>query len=280
MKYPRGKTMFRVILYGLGALFLYGYANRAFYVPSRGHPTPPLDPALSIETIRIPSGDGELSAWVFEPVDATPENTVMFCHGNAGNLENHADFVTFLPHHGFRVLLFDYQGYGESTGSFPSRHSTYTDVLAAVDYTSGRWGRPWLMGHSLGASLAIVAGAERKDSIQGIVAMAPFTSYRAAARAVLGGNPVTYTLFWPLGFFVKRNLDPIDAVGEVSPLPLLLVHGEDDEIIPPKMSQELFEAAREPKQLLLVPGMSHNETLDMSGPLPQKQVIEFMRRGQ
>jgi uncharacterized protein len=277
MRRPKNKTMIRLLLYGLGAMFLYGYANRAFYVPSRGVPTPPLDPTLSIEEVRIPSGGGELSAWVFEPVDATPEQTVVFCHGNAGNLENHADFVTFLPRHGFRVLLFDYRGYGQSTGNSPTRESTFSDVLAAIDFTSARWGKPWLMGHSLGASLAITAAAERKDSLQGLVAMAPFTSYRAAARAVLGGNPVTYTLFWPLGFFVKRSYDPIDSIGKISPLPLLLVHGEEDEIIPPRMSQELFEKAGEPKQLLLVPGMSHNESIEMVGASHQKQVVEFMR---
>ncbi len=268
--------MLRLLVYGLGVLLLYGYANRAFYVPSRGVPTPPLDPALRIEEVRIPNSEAELSAWVFEPVDATPEQTVVFCHGNAGNLENHAGFVTFLPRHGFRVLLFDYQGYGDSTGGSPTRKSTYSDVLAAIDYATAHWGKPWLMGHSLGASLAIPAALERKDSLRGLVAMAPFTSYRATARAVLGGNPVTYTLFWPLGFFVKRGLDPIDSVGKLSPLSLLLVHGEDDEIIPPRMSRELYEKASEPKQLLLVPGWSHNETLDMAGDETIKGVIDFM----
>ncbi len=271
--------MIRLLIYGLGALFLYGYANRAFYVPSHQKPIPPSDPTLKIEPVRIPNGGSELSAWIFEPVDATPELTVVFCHGNAGNLENHTGFVTFLPHQGFRVLLFDYQGYGESTGGPPTRTSTYSDVLAAIDYASARWGKPWLMGHSLGASLAIVAAAERKDFLQGVVAMAPFSAYRAAARAVIGGNLVTYTLFWPFGFFVKRGLDPIDSVGKISPLPLLLVHGKDDELIPPRMSQDLFEKAGNPKQLLLVPGMSHNETLESAGGKYVSQVTTFMRRG-
>lgn len=270
--------MIRLLLYSLGALFLYGYANRAFYVPSHNRPTPPIDPTLKVEEVRITSGSGEMLAWVLEPADATPELTVVFCHGNAGNLENHVGFVTFLPRNGFRVLLFDYRGYGDSTGGGPSRNSTYQDVLAAIDYASSRWGKPWLMGHSLGASLAICAAAERKESLLGVIPMAAFTSYRGAARAVLGGNPVTYTLFWPFGFFVKKSLDPIDSVAQITPLPLLLIHGEEDELIPPRMSQELFEKAGNPKQLFLVPGMSHNETIESGGEEAVAKIIGFMRQ--
>jgi hypothetical protein len=259
-------------------MVLWTFADRAFYVPNTEKPYVPFGMEFQLEEVTIPNGAASLAAWILDPATGGTKGTVVFCHGNAGNLENHFSFVDFLPLSGYRVLLFDYQGYGESTPNRPTRSSTLSDAHAALVYASQRWGKSWLMGHSLGASVAIVAAAERKEAILGLVASAPFTSYRAEARAALGGGTPFGLITWPLGFFVSRGQDPIDSVAAISPTPILFIHGENDEIIPAYMSLELYEKAGEPKERVVIPGAYHNEGWRELGPGYVEKVIGFLER--
>lgn len=255
-----------------------GCANRAFYVPGREPAEIPIGLDCRIEEVSIPVGSDQLAAWVLEPSGETVVGTVVFAHGNAGNLGNHVYFADFLPLHGYRCLMFDYRGCGASTKISPTRESTIADTNAALDFVIERWGTPWLMGQSLGASIAIVVGAERKDAIYGVVAIAPFTSYRAVARSVLGGDTLLGYLTWPLGLLVTKGSDPIDRVQEISPKPLLLVHGEADEIIPTRMSREIYAKALDPKEIQLLPGVQHNDSWREVDDAFASTIIDFMGR--
>ncbi len=256
-------------------LILPGMADRAFYAPLPKASPPPQDDTCRATTARIPNGDAVLSSLILEPPSGKPKSTVVFAHGNGGNLQGNQPFFGFLPRYGFRVLCFDYQGYGDSSGSAPTRFTTHSDVLAAIDYARGKWGKVWLMGHSLGAALVIGAAPERKESLRGVLSLAPFSSYRAMARLVMGHVPLVEAFVWPIGFFVRSYKDPIDMAPGISPLPLLIIHGEKDELIPPSMGQEIFEKAGEPKQILIVPGMTHGGTLD-NAPKALEAAIAFL----
>lgn len=261
------------------ALFTLGgfmFADRAFYMPSQRKPIPPTIEGVSLAEERIPIGADHLMAWVLEPASGEAKGTVLYSHGNAGNIENHLGFIDFLPHMGWRLILYDYRGYGASTGGPPSRDKTIEDVHAALDWTLGRFGPAWLVGQSLGASLSIWVGGERSADIEGVIAVAPFTSHRAIAREALGSTLLLYPLKWPLGFFVSRGGDPIDRVADISPKPLLLVHGEADDLIPPWMSEELFGAAREPKRIRMIPRMGHNDGWRDSNPSFVSTILEFL----
>jgi pimeloyl-ACP methyl ester carboxylesterase len=248
-----------------------------FYYPKRETPNAPTSNYYSVVPVSIPNGDDNLAAWVFEPKTSKLEGTVVFSHGNAGNMEDHVAFVDFLPRHGFRVLMYDYRGYGESTPLEPTRESTVSDLNAAIDFAGEQWGKPWLMGHSLGASLTIAVAAKRSTDVKGVVAVAPFTSYGAVARAGLRKSILARALVLPSYVVVPRAHEPIDAVGQIAPTPLLLVHAEDDTIIPPRMSRELFEKAGEPKHLLIVPHTGHNNGWSEMGDEYVATVCIFLR---
>jgi hypothetical protein len=230
-----------------------------------------------VASLTVPNGEASLAAWILTPGDGEAYETVVFCHGNSGNMEDHVEFVDFLPRHGYRVVMFDYQGYGESSPNEPSRESTASDVSAAIDYSTARWGKPWLMGHSLGAALAIDAGGRRPSDVRGVIAVAPFTSYRAMARKVLRDSPWTRALALPSAVVVLPGHDPVDHVADIAPTPLLLVHGDQDQLIPMRMSQELFDRAREPKELFVVPGAGHNSTWREMGPGYVGRVVKFIQ---
>lgn len=253
-------------------------ANRAFYVPDPNPPRKPVNPPYNLVETRIPTEGGNLSAWVLTPSNGQVMGTMVFCHGNGGNLETHTGFCDFLPQHGYRTLMFDYRGYGASTRLQPTRDTTMADARAALDYARSQWGACWLMGHSLGASIAIVLAGACPGQVNGVIAVSPFSSYRAIARKVLRENLVTTLLGWPLSFGVGTQDDPIDYVAKIAPTPLLLVHGRADEIVPYAMSQELFAKAQDPKELLLLDGVSHNCGWNEMGPSFTAKVLEFLRR--
>ena len=249
----------------LPALQTPAYAQPGFYYPKRERPNAPTSAYYSVTPVLITNGDDELAGWVFEPKTVNPKGTIVFSHGNAGNMEDHVAFVDFLPRYGFRVLMYDYRGYGESTLLEPTRESTMSDTHAAIDFAVERWHKPWLMGHSLGASLTIAVAAKRTAEVKGVIAVAPFTSYGSVARANLRKSILSRALVLPSYVVVRRAHEPIDAVAQIAPTPLLLVHAEDDSIVPPQMSRALYEKANEPKHLLMVPNAGHNSSWSEMG---------------
>jgi pimeloyl-ACP methyl ester carboxylesterase len=257
-----------------------GCANRAFYWSSRGAPQPPNDGSFTVQSVKIPVAGTSLAGWVLEPDSVEPIGTVVFLHGNGGRLDDHVGYVKFLPGYGFRVLMFDYRGYGANSMERVTRASTAADALAAVDYATERWGVPWLMGHSLGASLAIVTGGARPHGVRGVIAVAPFSSYREMAQEWLGQKHVFRPLIGPSSMLVSTGDDPIDAVASIAPTPLLLVHGSDDELIPPRMSRALYETANEPKELLILSGVHHLSDCQSMGPEYVSTVVRFLTHGQ
>lgn len=253
------------------------HAQSFFYYPKRDAPNAPMSSTYSVIPVSISNGDDDLAGWVFEPKTSKPEGTIVFSHGNAGNMEDHVSFVDFLPRHAYRVLMYDYRGYGESTPLEPTRESTASDLNAVIDFAGEQWGKPWLMGHSLGASLTIAVAGQRSTDVKGVIAVASFTSYGAVARANLRKSLLSRALVLPSYVVVPRAHEPIDAVGQIAPTPLLLVHAEDDTIIPPRMSRELFEKAREPRHLLMVPNAGHNSSWSEMGDEYVATVLSFLR---
>lgn len=217
------------------------------------------------------AADGTRLHGVWLPAIGEQHGTVVYCHGNHANLTHHLRFVAWLPEHGYRVLIFDYRGFGRSEGS-PTRAGTVQDVLAAIDVALARDPeRTVVFGHSLGAAIGIVATAQR-PAVRGVIAESTFPSYRAAARG---------TVPW-LGFvvpwFVSDGFDPIDVLHRLPPRPLLVIHGTADHITPFELGQRLFDAAAEPKELWAVDGARHATPWVRLGAEFEGRVIGFLGR--
>ncbi len=255
-----------------------------FFYPQQELLLTPDRTGLDYRDVRFSASDGVgLHGW-YLPADPKtvrePACTVLFLHGNAENISTHLGSVWWLPQRGVNVFLFDYRGYGQSEGSpeLDGLHRDFDAALAtALKQADTEAGRIVVFGQSLGGALAItaVARSAHKDRLRGLITEGAFSGYRAIVRDKLAASWLTWPLQWPLSFTVADDYKPLQAIGELSPLPVLIVHGQADGIIPPHHAQALYDAARMPKALWLVPGAAHIAVFRSK--MYQDRLIEYLR---
>jgi fermentation-respiration switch protein FrsA (DUF1100 family) len=229
------------------------------YFPSRPHDDTPGALGLAHEDVEIPTGDGErLHGWWIPAAGAAARRRghVLHFHGNAGNISHRLAEAAALAGAGFDVLLFDYRGYGRSTGQ-PHEAGLYHDARAARAALAGRLGgdpkRLLYVGESLGGAVALALAVEQPPG--GLVLQSTFTSVRELARL---HYPLVPPFLVPDAYPSLRRIERLLA-------PLLVIHGEMDAIAPFAHGRALFEAAPEPKQFHPVTGAGHNDLLAVMG---------------
>lgn len=242
-------------------LFFTGCTNLFFYPDRHTYFSPALW-NLTAEDIYLESADGvRLHAWLLQST-IKPKATILYLHGNAQNISAHIGNVAWLPSQGYNLFLLDYRGYGLSQG-IPQLSGMFADIEAAADYITRRndLNRTPLviLGQSLGGALAITAAARLKHKIKiaAVISDSAFSSYRAIARERLDSLWLTWPLQWPLSFAFADGYSPVRYVSQLSPIPLLILHGGDDRIVSVEHARRLYHAAAEPKELWLLPGMGH-----------------------
>jgi hypothetical protein len=170
--------------------------------------------------------------------------------------------VRWLPERGFNVFLLDYRGYGASAGK-PTLAGVQDDVESAlkmlVAHPGVDAGRIVVFGQSLGGAIAVhrVAHTAYRGNIRALVVESAFSGYRRITREKLGDFWLTWPFQYLLSWTVSDDYKPSEAVADISPIPLLIIHGDRDPIVPAHHGQRLFEFAREPKQLWIVPDGGH-----------------------
>lgn len=234
------------------------------------------------EDVYFKSLDGmKLNGW-FIPGRGPIRGTIILYHGNAENISNHYGAVYWLPDEGYNVFLFDYRGYGKSEGT-PSREGIQEDGISALEYIRSRGDvikYPIIVyGQSLGGAIAVSSVVTQKqDGIGAVILESTFTGYRDITREKLGSLWLTWPLQWPLSFLISNEYSPIEVIGALSPIPLLIVHGDADEVILKHHSEALFKAAREPKTLWIIPGGRHIDAFSPSHPDNRKKLIDFLEQ--
>ena len=192
--------------------------------------------------------DVTINAWYFPASDSG--RTVLFCHGNAGNISHRLETVRFLLDQGSSVLLFDYRGYGRSTGS-PSEDGLYADAVACYKWLIEKKGvtpdNLVIFGRSLGGAVAVELASQVECS--GVIVESSFTSAAAMGRNLFP--------FFPIQLILRYKFDTVDKIGQLKQ-PVLIAHSPQDDIVPFAMGQKLFEAATEPKTFIELSG-GHNE---------------------
>jgi fermentation-respiration switch protein FrsA (DUF1100 family) len=238
-----------------------------FFQPMQPWVRTPQTVGLAYEDLRLPTTDGlTLSAW-FLPSRTPAKGTILFLHGNAQNISTHLGSVYWLPERGFNVLLLDYRGYGASQGQ-PSVPGAQQDIDSAMRYLVARRDidprRIVVLAQSLGGALGLhyLAHSGYRQHLRGAVIDSAFTGYREIAGEKLRGSWLTWPLSWPLSLTVTDDYRPLAAAPQVAPIPLLFLHGDRDEVIPVQHARRLYEAAREPKELWIVEGAAHIQSLD------------------
>lgn len=255
--------------------------TRFFYYPNKKLYVDPEKVNLTYEMMRYPSENGKnLFALLFR-TNQTPKGLAVHFHGNFGNVSNHFLASSFLVDHGFDVLIFDYQGYGGSEGR-PSPKRTVEDGVATLRFARSLSRTPnrdvVVLAQSLGVAAAIPAIAAAPDGVRGAVFQAGFSSYRSMSREVLKRSWITWPLYPVVPWFIGRRYDPDRYLEKLPPIPLLFVHGGNDEIIPVSMTRRLFEGAKSPKELWLVEGADHNRLRQQAGERYDRRVSEFFTK--
>ena len=270
------KTILLLILLACSS----GCASRHLYYPDKNIYQTPAQKGLSFEEVSFISRDGTaLTGW-FVPARGDAIGTVIHFHGNAQNMTAHFSFVDWLPPDGFNLFTFDYRGYGKSGGT-AQRQGIYEDCVAAISYVRERPDIDpdtlLVFGQSLGGANALaVLGEKRFAGVKAVAIESTFYSYRSIVRDTIGNVPVLRWVKWPLSFLVIGNShSPGAVVQNISPTPLLLIHGSSDRVIPYYHALDLFEKAEEPKQLWTVEGGDHIEAFSVHGESYRRRLAQF-----
>ena len=239
--------------------------------PERMSPQEIKSPPEGAEIVWFNSADGtRLNGWFFESrLPATA--TIIFFHGNGGNISNVGWIGQRFAEHGFNVLLFDYRGYGASEGVAADESALYADGDAAVAFVANKKRvRPEqiiLYGHSLGTT--VVADVASRGNFGAVVLESGFSSASSLAASALPWLPQWLHFLGRNRFESARKLTKVKS-------PILIAHGDPDRTIPTSEAHLLFASANEPKKLLIVPGAGH-VVFSAAGDQYLNQVEQFMR---
>lgn len=248
-----------LVVVALGWLF----QRRLVYLPA-GPPPPVADVLPEGEAVTLSTSDDlELEAWF---VEAGPTAVLVF-PGNAGNRAARAPLARALTAEGLSVLLVDYRGYGGNPGT-PTEEGLRLDAQAAAAWAQGRAGIQDLvyLGESLGSGVA--AWLATRQPPAALVLRSPIPSLGAIARVHYGPVP---------DVFLRDRFDVLEAIGRTQ-VPVLVVVGGDDAIVPPPLSRQVHEAAGDRSELVSVPGAGHNDLALLAGDRVVAAVVEFIDR--
>lgn len=261
------------IIYALLVALMWAFQERLLYLPNAGreHIATPSDRGLAWEAVTLTTEDNvALDAW-WVPAP-NPRASLLFFHGNAGNISHRLESIAQFQRLGLSVLIVDYRGYGRSEGS-PSEAGTALDARAAWQWLRDEGNENneiVVFGRSLGAAVAAELAAsleEHHAAPAAVILESPFRSVPELAQQLYP--------FLPARWLARIDYPVENYVTQLS-APLLVIHSRDDEIIPFAQGEAVYQAAQEPKQLLEIQG-GHNTGFLDSEPTYLESIDAFLR---
>lgn len=241
-------------------------AHRSVFIPMK-HPAGDWKEAnaLGVEDVWIPSGGVRIHGW-WKPAPGT-RAAVLFLHGNAGNVSHRGRHIRAWERAGASILVLDWRGYGKSDGR-PSEPGIYEDAMAGYEFLRSRGYPPeriLVHGESLGTVAAADVAARRP--VAGVILEAPFPSARVVAQTLL---PILGpALIW--GYDLRSRIQKVRV-------PVLVIHGDRDEVIPFRLGRAVYEAANEPREFWAVFGAGHNDIPETAGPAYVERLKNFLAK--
>lgn len=273
----RWTLMLAVLGYMAVCAYMWATQREKIFKPVAMLQTTPERLGMRFEEVHIPSGSGaergDLFAWWIPATDADAP-TVLYLHGNDRNISAALDIdkIARLHDMGYNLLMVDYRGYGRSSGGEPSESKVYEDADASWNYLLKQRARDpkrtFIFGHSLGSAIAIDLAVHHPEAA-GVIAESGFTS-------LVDMGEIEYP-YLPVEPLLNQRFDSLGKIGNLK-VPLLLIHGTWDSLVPYRMSQRLFERASSQKTLKLIEGGEHNNNAIIA-PLEYRAAVDgFIRQ--
>ncbi|HIE06039.1 MAG TPA: alpha/beta hydrolase [bacterium (Candidatus Stahlbacteria)] len=259
-----------LIYIGLLLLFFFTQDRFVYFpnLPGREIRQTPRDIGLDYEDIEITTQDRvKIHGWFIPAADE--REVLLFCHGNAGNISHRLESIRIFHDLGLSVLIFDYRGYGQSGGRI-SEQGSYLDGKAVWRFLIKDKGtspaRIILFGRSVGTGVACWLAVQEKPAA--LILESPFTSIPDLGQELYP--------YFPVRILCRIRYENLKSISKVS-CPILIIHSQDDEIVPIRHGERLFEAANEPKQFLKIRG-SHDDGFAVSLDEYTKGLDRFITR--
>ena len=231
------------------------------FVPTKPFPLTPDGADLLYENQYIETEDGiKLHGWkIFadkESIEKRGKGNILFFHGNGDNVSTQLPNTFWLAKEGYDLYIYDYRGYGQSQG-VPDLDDTISDMELMIAHAVQQLPddeKLIVIGHSLGGSMAIysVAHSAYRDKIAALITLEAFSDYHHVTQDMLSTSWLFWSFQWPLSFTVSNAYSPLDSIGLISPIPVCVIHSENDEMIEMYHADRLYEAAKEPKSFKLI----------------------------
>lgn len=222
---------------------------------------------LEVKDCFFEASDGtKLHGWFLKKEGAN--QTLLWCHGNAGNISDRLDNLARLSKLPINIFLFDYRGYGRSEGT-PTESGVYLDALAAYDYVVGEHSVAAdslvIFGRSLGGAVAVELAVNRP--CRKLILESTFASARDMAKEMFGVIPVHLSM--------KSRFDSVEKIRQIK-MPLLMIHGRRDQVVPFELGKRLYDVANMPKSFYEIAEADHNDTYVVGGQAYINRLAEFL----
>lgn len=226
----------------------------------------PTDGEMEYEDVYLPCPDGmTIHGWF---IQGRGEAVILFFHGNGGNISHRIEKIRLLCYPEISALMIDYHGYGLSQGQ-PSEASCYLDALTSWDFLTQKRGidpkRIVLFGESLGGAVAIDLSVKKQAGA--VILESTFTNIGEVMGRFVPG----------ISAFLKGKFNSLSKIPQLKS-PLLVLHGDQDELVSHELGRKLFEKANEPKEFFTLRGAHHNDTYEVGGQAYAQKVHQFIER--
>lgn len=250
------------IAYIVSCILLFSLQTRLIFSPTSAIAKTPDAFKIAYEEVWLPVNGRssktdkteKIHGWWLPTANPQPLGTLLYLHGKGFNIGTNINQSYRFRELGFSVLLIDYRGYGRSQGSFPSEARIYEDAETAYNYlVKQRQLSPseiFLYGHSLGGAVAVELAIAHSEAA-GLIVQSSFTSMLDMVERQ------SLMRLFPVRLLLTQKFDSLAKL-KLLKIPVLFVHGTADPLIPAAMSNKLYAASGEPKQILLVPNAKHN----------------------